>query len=41
MVMASPDELARQVEVIARIRERHGYQNVAEVRSSTLKTSAA
>lgn len=41
MVMASPNELARQVEVIARLRQRHGYQTVAEVWSSAIGASAA
>ena len=31
IVMAGPEELARQVEIIARLRQRHGYQPVAEV----------
>ncbi len=29
MMMAGPEELARQVEVISRLRKRHGYQTVA------------
>jgi len=41
MVMAGPDELARQVEIITRLRQRHGYQTVAEVRSPVIETSAA
>jgi len=41
MIMAGPEELARQVEGIARLRERHGYQTVAEVRAPILHTSAA
>ena len=41
MVMAGPEELARQVEVIARLRQQHGYQAVAEVRSLALASTAA
>jgi predicted DNA-binding WGR domain protein len=41
MVMADPGELARQVEVIARLRQRHGYQTVADVRAPVLHASAA
>ena len=41
MVMADPGELARQVEVITRLRQRHGYQTVAEVRSLAIASTAA
>ncbi|OGG55924.1 MAG: hypothetical protein A3F84_09840 [Candidatus Handelsmanbacteria bacterium RIFCSPLOWO2_12_FULL_64_10] len=40
-VISDPDELARQVELIARLREQHGYQTVAEVRSLVIASSAA
>ena len=40
-VMSDPDELARQVAVIARLRQRHGYQAVAEVRAPAIAASAA
>ncbi len=41
MVMSDPAELARQVEVISKLRQRHGYQTVAEVRLPAIKASAA
>ncbi|GEM_PF-3979164 len=41
MVMSDPGELTRQVEVISRLRKRHGYQIVAEVRAPILQASAA
>jgi len=41
MIMPGPDELTRQVEVIARLRRRHGYQTVAEVRAPAIGASAA
>ena len=40
-VMAEPGELARQVEVIARLRHRHGYKTVADVRTPLLEAFAA
>ena len=40
-VMSDPVELARQVELIARLRQRHGYQAVAEVRSLAIASTAA
>ena len=41
MVISSPDELARRVEIIARRRERHGYHTVREVLASVTSASAA
>jgi predicted DNA-binding WGR domain protein len=41
MVISDPDELARQVAVIIRLRQRHGYQAVAEVHTPMIGTSAA
>ena len=40
-VMSEPDELARQMEVITRLRQRHGYLTVADVRGSSVEAFAA
>jgi len=41
MLVAGPEELVRQVEIIVRLRQRHGYQTVAEMRAPILQASAA
>jgi len=41
MVMSDPGELTRQVEVITRLRQRHGYGIVTEVSVPAIGASAA
>ena len=40
-VMPDPGDLARHVEVITRLRQRHGYLTVADVRGSSVEAFAA
>lgn len=40
-VVSDPDELARQVKAITRVRQQHGYQVVAEVSLPAMRASAA
>ncbi len=40
MVIYDPDELVHQVELISKLRQRHGYQTVTEVRSPIIEACA-
>ena len=41
MVMANPDEMERQVKVIAQRRELHGYHQVRKISVPSVRASAA